>query len=445
MARGLRRGPNLLRFRSLVDSIAEYVTGILDARQPSKVRYALRDCYLSALAMFFVQDPSLLQFQRRFQQQVQTNNLSATFGVGQLPSDSQFRDLLDRHDYAPILPCFAEWIARLQRAKWLQHYQLFGARYLITLDGSRYFSSESVHCEHCLSTTSRDGGTCYHHDILQAAIVHPDKREVLPLAPEFVRNSDADGGRYRKQDCELNAGYRMLERLRADYPRMSAIIVADSLYSKQPFVEQLTAKRLSFLLVAKPGDHRSLYQDVAGLRGGNLLNRHATSDRGERREYEWVTDLPLNGNPDSPHVNFIQFRIVKNGTVTYQNAWVTDLVPDTANIVGLVRAARARWKIENEGFNTLKNHGYHLEHNFGHGRQHLSEAFFVLNLLAFFMHQIFDLVDGLYQRVRTFFSSRRGFWDEVRSAFRLFLFTSWDQVLVRMNSPPESLPPYQSP
>ena len=249
--------------------------------------------------MFYVQDPSLLQFQRRFQHQVQTNNLSATFGVGQLPSDSQFRDLLDRHDYAPILPCFADWIARPQRAKWLQHYQLFDARYLITLDGSRYFSSESVHCTHCLTTTSR-GITSHHHDILQAAIVHPDKRQVLPLAPEFVRNSDADGATYCKQDCELNAGYRMLERLRADYPRMAAIIVADSLYSKQPFVEQLRTARFSFLLVAKPGDHRSLYQDVAGLRGANLLNRHATDHRGERREYEWCTDLALNGNPDSP-------------------------------------------------------------------------------------------------------------------------------------------------
>ena len=65
-------------------------------------------------------------------------------------------------------------------------------------------------------------------------------------------------------------------------------------------------------------------------------------------------------------------------------------------------------------------------------------------LAQFFLHQIFDLVDGLYQQVRTFFSSRRAFWDEVRSAFRLFLFTSWDQVLVRMNSPPEPLPRYES-
>ena len=386
----------------------------------------------------------MLQFQRRFQRQLQANNLSSTFGVSRIPTDSQFRALLDRHDYSPLLPCFADWIGRMQRAKWLQQYQLFDARYLITLDASRYFSSCQVHCEHCLTTTHRDGTVRYHHDILQAAIVHPDRRQVLPLAPEFVRNSDANGGDYDKQDCEINAGSRMLERLRADYPRMAAIIVADSLYSKQPFVEQLTAKRFSFLLVAKPGDHRNLYQDVDGLRRGNLLNRHATDHRGERREYEWVTDLPLNGNPDSPRINFIQFRIVKAGKVTYRNAWVTDLVPTTANIAQLVGAARARWKIENEAFNTLKNQGYHLKHNFGHGDRYLSEAFFVLNLLAFFLHQIFELVDGLYQQVRTFLSSRRAFWDEVRSAFRLFLFTSWDQVLVRMNSPPEQLPPYES-
>ena len=443
MARGLRRGPKLLRFQSLVASIADHVAGIVDTRHLNKVRYTLRDCYLSIAALFFVQDSSLLQFQRRFQRQFQANNLASTFGVQKIPCDSQLRDLLDRHDFAPVLATFADWIGRLQRFKWLQHFQIFDARYLITLDGSQYFSSERVKCKHCLTATTA-GVTRHHHDILQAAIVHPDRRQVLPLAPEFIRNSDGRGGKYHKQDCEINASYRMLERLRGDYPRMAAIIVADSLYSKQPFIERLRAARFSFLLVAQRGDHKSLFEDVEGLRRGNLLDRHHTVHRGERREYEWVTDVPLNGSPDAPRINFVQFRIVEDsGKVNLRYAWVTDLVPTTDNIVQLVRAARARWKIENEGFNTLKNQGYHLEHNFGHGDQHLSEAFFTLNLLAFFMHQIFELVDGLYQRVRTFFSSRRAFWDEVRSAFRLFLFTSWDQVLVRMNSPPVPLPPYQ--
>ena len=226
---------------------------------------------------------------------------------------------------------------------------------------------------------------------------------------------------------------------------MAAIIVADSLYSKQPFVEKLTAGRFSFLLVAKPGDHKSLFQDVDGLRRGNLLDRHHTVHRGKRHEYEWVTGVPLNGSPDSPRINFIQFWIIKDGEVKNRNAWGHRPGADHRQHRATGAAPGGRvGSIENEGFNTLKNQGYHLKHNFGHGDRHLSEALFVVNLLAFFMHQIFELGDGLYQRVRTFFSSRRAFCDEVRSAFRLFLFTSWDQVLVRMNSPPEQLPPYRS-
>ena len=214
MARGLRRGPVLLRFRSLVDSVAHYVAGIVDTRQLSKIRYTLRDCYLSALALFFVQDASLLQFQRRFQRQFQTNNLSSTFGVREIPVDSQLRDLIDRHDHQPILPCFADWIGRLQRCKWLQHFQIFDARYLITLDGSRYFSSESVHCAHCLTTT-KNGTTRYHR---HSAGRHRPPRQASSSYATVTPTAATTASR-----IEITAGYRMLARLRADYPRMAAI------------------------------------------------------------------------------------------------------------------------------------------------------------------------------------------------------------------------------
>lgn len=436
------RGPAVLRFGALLDAVQRSVARIHDARQAAKVRYSLRDCYLSALAMFYLQDPSLLEFQRRFQDQLQSNNLSTTFGVAAIPADSQFRDLLDRHGYEPLLDCYREWIERLDTCSWLQEYQVLDGRYLITLDGSQYFTSEKIHCERCLRTTKR-GVVRYHHEILQAAIVCPDKRQVLPLAPEFIHNSDHDeaAGSPTVQDCELNAGHRAVQRIRSDHPRLPAIIVADSLYANGPFIERLRAARLSFLLVAKPKDHRSLYEDVEGLRRGKLLDHCSKTDRkGVRHEYEWVTDLPLNGQPDSPLINFVEYRMVRGEKTTYHNAWVTDLVPSAANVAEVVRAARARWKIENEGFNTLKQHGYHLEHNFGHGQKYLSETFFVLNLLAFFMHQIFEMVDGLYQIVRAGFSSRREFWNIIRATFRIFIFRSWDQVLVRMNSPPQPLP-----
>ena len=158
-----------------------------------------------------LQDPSVLEFQRRFQDQLRTNNLNSTFGVAQIPADSQFRDLLDSHDYEPLLGCFGDWIGRMQDAKWLQHYQFLDGRYLITMDGSQYFSSYQVNCECCLTATN-NGTVRYHHDILQTAIVHPDKRQVLPLAPVFIHNADDSGAKSakrRKQDCEIKAGYRL--------------------------------------------------------------------------------------------------------------------------------------------------------------------------------------------------------------------------------------------
>ena len=99
---------------------------------------------ITSTATYYLQDPSVLEFQRRFQDELRTNNLNSTFGVARIPADSQFRDLLDSHDYEPLLGCFGDWIGRMQDAKWLQHYQFLDGRYLITMDGSQYFSSYQV-------------------------------------------------------------------------------------------------------------------------------------------------------------------------------------------------------------------------------------------------------------------------------------------------------------
>ena len=123
--------------------------------------------------------------------------------------------------------------------------------------------------------------------------------------------------------------------------------------------------------------------------------------------------------------------------MTYHNSWVSDQKVSRQNIVELVKAGRARWKIENETFNTLKNQGYHLEHNFGHGRQHLSNNFFVLNLLAFFIHQILELCDRGYQYCRSKFSSRKEYWNNLRGAIRLMLFQNFDHLLRNVADPPE--------
>jgi len=410
------------------------IEGIRDQRREGSVRYGLQDCYRSGFALFYLQDPSVLEFQRRFQDQLQSNNLSTVFGVQAIPADSQFRQILDDQDYTPLSGVFREYFRRLQRSKRLESYQFLPGRYLVSLDGSEYFNSESIHCALCLQRTKSDGHQEYYHQIVQPAVVHPDHRQVIPLAPEFIRKQDGSSA----QDCEITAGRRAIQRVRAEHPQLGMILVGDSLYANAPTIRLLQQSGFSFLLVAKPGDHKSLFEDIQGLRRGELLDRLERKDKEARRVYEWTNQIYLNADPKSPQVNFVQLTIFnKEGTRTFRCSWVTDLEITAENVERLVRGARARWKIENEGFNTLKNHGYHLEHNFGHGSQYLSEAFFMLNLLAFFVHQILELVDELYQQVRASFSARVEFWNAIRATFRIFLFASWDQVLERMNAPPQ--------
>ncbi len=220
-----------------------------------------------------------------------------------------------------------------------------------------------------------------------------------------------------------------------NHPRLPIIILGDSLYSNSPFIKELPG--FSYIFTAKPKDHKTLYEDIEGFRRiDGMDNLEVTKKKGRIFKYEWVNQTPLNANPESPLINFIEFKIIVNGKCTYRNAWVTDIEITKENIEMIVKGGRARWKIENEGFNTLKNHGYHLEHNFGHGKKNLSECFFLLNLLAFFFHQIFELTDLTYMKARSEFSARVEFWNIIRSIFKLFIFESWGQVLEKINGPP---------
>ncbi len=414
------------------DVLGQHVAQIQDSRLQNRVNYRLYDIYMSGFAMFYLQDPSLLEFQRRFERELEANNLRTVFDIEQIPGDTQLREIIDTHDPQPISGVFCEYFRRLQRGKHLEQFRFLEEGYLLTMDGTEYFRSQAINCPRCLHSRSSTRGDSYYHQILQTTLVHPEKPQVLPLAPEFINNSDGQ----TKQDCEFSAAKRLIPRIRAEHRQLPIVLVADSLHAKTPIVRLLKQQRMSYLLTAKPADHKSLFEDIDGLRRGNLLDRYEWSDsRGVRYCYEWVNQVALTGAKDAVNVNFIEFRIIKKGKQTYHNSWITDIEVSQENVKRLVRAARARWKIENEGFNTLKNQGYHLEHNFGHGNTHLSSAFFLLNLLGFYLHQILELTDRLYQRCRAEFSARTEFWNIIRATFRLFIFEDWEQVLSRIIAP----------
>ena len=184
MGRGGGRGPQQLRFRALREKLADGVDLIPDQRRESSVSYTLRDCYLSAWAMFYLQDPSLLEFQRRFEDETPRNNLRTVFDVEQIPSDTHLRDIIDSHDYATLRGVFDEYLHQMQRSKELQRYRFYEGKYLLTIDGSEYFNSEKVRCKRCLARKKSSGVVEHYHQAVQPAIVHPEFRQVLPLTPK---------------------------------------------------------------------------------------------------------------------------------------------------------------------------------------------------------------------------------------------------------------------
>jgi hypothetical protein len=409
--------------------LLKYFSRIADHRDRERIGHELNDVCMSALAMFCYQDPSLLEFQKRTRAPVLGENLRNLWAIDSVPSDTQMRTVMDEIDSREFEGLFTIFFRLLQRGKHLAPYRVLGRYYLCVIDGGEYFSSDHIGCPSCLRKKKQGGVLRFSHQIVQAAIVHPGHSPVIPLSPEQVRNTDGIG----KQDCETNAAKRLLGKLKETHPRLPLIIVADGLYSTQPMIKKIRSCEDHYVLVAKPDDHKILVEWVNGLRPLNeVMHMEYTDKKGKTHVYEWVNEVPLNGTKDAPSVNYFEYWMKDGQKTTYHNSWVTDLFIDDDNVEELVRIGRSRWMIENEVFNTVKNQGYHIEHNYGHGVKHLSFNFFLLNLLAFFLHQIFELTDRTYQWLRKNLGSKKNLWDHIRIYCHAVAFPDWDGLLLRI-------------
>lgn len=427
-----------LQFGALRKLVSKRVRKICDTRVIGKVEHDIHDCCLSALAMMFFQDPSINKFQLRLQKKLHKSNLETLFKVKTIPKETQMREVLDSIPSRELEPIFADFFKPLQRGKQIEQFQIFNGSYLIPIDGTQYFSSEKISCPKCLFKKHKNGKITYYHQVLAAALVNPGIKQVIPLSPEPIQNSDGT----TKQDCEINASKRLLAKIRSNHPKLKITIAGDGLYSKQPFVNALKANNMSFILVAKPTDHKNLYQwfeETRAIKETHILK--IKDFNGRDHVYEWMNNIPLNDTKNADSVNYFEYSMFKGKKRTFHNSWVTDITISSKNIRELVKCGRARWKIENETFNTLKNQGYELEHNYGHGKRYLSYNFFLMTLMAFSMHQIFSLSCKHYQYCREQFSAQDEFWNNLRYVIRYFIFKEWEKLLDYVAEPTGKPPP----
>jgi hypothetical protein len=217
----------------------------------------------------------------------------------------------------------------------------------------------------------------------------------------------------------------LLEKIRREHPRLKLIVVEDGLSSNGPHVRDLIDYGMHFLLGVQPGDHAFLFAQVEAARQEGRSPKLTRQEKGITYEVSWVWGVALNESNQDLRVDFLEYREHDaQGKCRKHFTWITDLHITCRNAWWFARGGRARWHIENETFNTLKNQGYHFEHNYGHGEQNLSVVFAMLMMLAFLVDQAQQLCCGLFRAVWKKLGSKRALWDNLRSHFRHFRFRS---------------------
>jgi Transposase DDE domain len=378
--------------------------------RPGKPDISLTDALMAAFALFSLKSPSLLAFDKERTE----GNLQRVFGLERVPCDTAMREILDPVDPESLRPLFQHVFRALQRGKALEEIVFVQGHYLLALDGTGYFSSQQIHCASCLEMHHRNGTVTYRHQMLGAALIHPDQRAVIPLMPEPIVKQDGTS----KNDCERNAAKRLIVKLRQDHPHLKLIVTEDSLSSNAPHIEVLQEHNLHYILGVKEGDHAFLFQQVAAAEQAGRVTSYDREDpeTGIHQHFRFVSDVPLNESNADLRVNFLECWETVNSQVQHFS-WVTDLCVTKGTVYQIMRGGRARWRIENETFNTLKNQGYHFEHNYGHGYQHLSVVFAVLMMLAFLVDQVQQLCCPLFQAVWAKLGSKRRLWERMRALF----------------------------
>lgn len=422
---------------ALVSSLHAHFSKVKDFRDPQRIEISMADCLMSAYAIFALKFPSLLNFEKQMKEVRNFSNLQSLFKVVKIPSDTRMREVVDEVDPENLRPAFRSLFAKAQAANVLKDFKSTGGSYLLSIDGTGHFSSNSVSCDQCLTRKTDDDDRLYHHQVVSAAIVHPDKKHVIPVCPEAIKKQDGES----KNDSERSAMKRLLIKFREDHPKLKTTILADALHSTLPMMDLLGRLQMNFITSVKPGSHETLFNGVEKWTEEGRIRRVVKEEvLGEKvkktrvREYAFTNGILLRHSDVTKSVNYLDFVetttwiMKKRGKETPMQtrvhySWVTDHSIYDSNCEELARVGRTRWKIENETFNTLKNQGYEFEHNFGHGYKHLSTNFICLMMLAFLSDQLQGLGCPNFQRAlkEKALGTLVRLWEFIKSLYTFFV------------------------
>lgn len=423
MSKAIESKANHLKFDAQMQFLEERFKQIPDHRA-SNTRYPLGGVLQAAFAMFSLKSPSLLDFKQ--QTISERSNLRSIYRItGAIPSDSQMRETLDNLDFEQMRSLFPALYQRICEAGMLNDYQYWQEYVLVSVDGVEHFSSTAICCPNCTTKQLRNGKTSYHHGALAAVIVHPEEKEVFPLEVEPIVKQDGE----TKNDCERNAAKRLIKRLKRSYPKLAILLVEDALYANAPHLKEITENGWKYIINVKPESHKSLgAQFEAKREAGEVEELSQTDEKRKKGKFSWVNGLYLNESATEVAVNYLVYEETNEKGEVTKWTWVTNLELTKMTVEKVMRGGRARWKIENETFNTLKNQGYNLEHNYGHGKNNLSTVLVMLMFMAFLIDQTQQRYCQVFKKLWQGLKTKAKLWQAIQNVFRVLEFETMEKL-----------------
>ncbi|HHH50103.1 MAG TPA: transposase [Saprospiraceae bacterium] len=394
---------------------------VSDSRR-NNLSYELVDLLSIGFAMFSLKDSSLSSFKEQYS--VRAQNLLRIYGIKSLPGDTAFRESLDEVRPEELQSQFKAPLDLLRKEGVMKRRKVLGKYTVVTVDGTGHYCSGKKDCPQCMVKNHRNGKQTFYHQLLGAVAVHPQQSTVFPIACEAIVKQDGS----TKNDCELNASKRIIPQIRQTLPKEEIITVFDALYANGPHIKALSANNMRYII----GTKGKTYVDVQvqELRKKDKLERFQWETQTTICLAYFTNGLILNGEHQDIITNYFECTEVdkQTGEQVFFSTWITDITVTSKNIMELASVARSRWKIENETFNTLKNQGYHLEHNYGHGKKYLATNFAILTFLAFLVDQIAQQLDKDFQKAKEVCKSFKAFWEKVRYVFYLLPAMSMNAI-----------------
>jgi len=409
---------------ALYQEVKETFAEIEDHRS-NEVDIPLEDILMSAFAMFSLKDDSLLRFDKRREDGEEKENLERVYGIEEIPCDTTMREEIDEVDPEGIKKGFKIIFKGAQRGGLLKGFSYLDGYYLVSLDGTKNFSSKKISCPSCLERKQKNGEVIYYHQFMGAVIVHPDKAEVIPIGAESIIKQDGE----TKNDCERNAGKRLVKDIRKNHPKLKIIILEDGLHSTGPNIKELEKQGMSYVIGAKKSDHKVLFKELGSRKEAGESHNYKVIEEETKVEhhFHYSNDLAINASNEDVRVNVLEYWEKSEKKEQYF-AWVTDIEISEENVEEIMRAGRARWKVENETLNTLKNQGYNAEHNYGHGKQNLAVNLMLIMMLAFLVDQILQIACPLFQAAKAKCKTKKLLWERVRHLFYTLPFDNMENI-----------------